>query len=282
MRTFGADVSHWSGDIDWLEGVDYLPFVYYKATDGKYGVDSQFLNNQAECFTVGIPNAPYHWWQEVQDAISQADHFVDTVMAISGYHQLIVDVEPKTQTGRMMSDLNKLLDRIYSRTGIIPSIYTSANYWDSFMRAPYPNDHPLLVAHYAYAKEPNLPNGATKWKMWQFTDMFWFPGSDSVDDGNWFNGDLDECRNWFGNYFPYELPPQQPPTEFSMECIVDKLNVRTGPGTSYPVVGQLYKTNVVTLDNIGGTAAWMKIKNGTYAGKWCAVETSMRYMNPKN
>jgi len=33
--------------------------------------------------------------------------------------------------------------------------------------------------------------------------------------------------------------------------------------------------------NIGGTNAWMQIKSGPYAGKWCAVQTSMRYMNPK-
>lgn len=279
MRTFGADVSHWSGDINWIEAVDYLPFVYYKATDGKYGVDSQFLSNKAECNMVGEPHAPYHWWQEAQDPVSQADHFVDIVMP--GYNQLIVDVEPKVQTGRMMSDLNRLLDRIYSHTSIIPSIYTSANFWDGFMRAPYPNDHPLLVAHYAYAKEPDLPNGATGWKFWQFTDMFWFPGSDATDDGNWFNGDLQACRDWFGNYFPYELPPQPLPTEFSMQCIVDSLNVRTGPSTAYPIVGHLHKDDVVPLQNIGGTAAWMKIKTGQYAGNWCAVETSTRYMNPK-
>lgn len=281
MRTFGADVSHWSGDVNWIEAVDYLPFVYYKATDGRYGVDHEFFGNKAECDAVGIPNAPYHWWQEAQDATSQADHFVDTVMP--GYKQLIVDVEPKVQTGRMMSDLNKLLERIFSRTGIIPSIYTSANYWDSWMRAAYPNDHPLLVAHYDYRAKPVLPNGAIAWKVWQFTDMFWFPGSDAIDDGNWFNGPLDDCRNWFGNYHPYELPPQPVITEFSMQCIVDKLHVRSGSGVSYPIVGEVLKDEVLTLQNIGGNAAWMKIKSGKYAGKWCAVETSgTRYMNPKN
>ncbi len=280
MRTFGGDVSHWSGDINWIDGVDYLPFVYYKATDGKYGVDSQFLGNKAECDVVGIPNAPYHWWQEVQDPVSQADHFVDTVMP--GYKQLIVDVEPKVQTGRMMSDLNRLLDRIYSRTNIIASLYTSANYWDTFMRVPYPNDHPLLVSHYAYRSQPLLPNGANGWKIWQFTDQFWFPGSDATDDGNWFNGDLKTCRDWFGNYHPYELPPQIPVTDFSMQCIVAKLFVRKGPATSYSIVGELHKDDIVALHDIGGTAAWMKIKNGKYAGYWCAVETSMRYMNTKN
>jgi lysozyme len=279
MRTFGADVSHWEGDINWLLGVDYLPFVYYKATDGLYAVDSQFLGNKAECDAVGIPNAPYHWWQETQDPIIQADHFVDTVMP--GYKQLIVDVEPKVLVPNMLAKLNSLLDRIQTRTGIIASIYTSANYWDSFIRAPYPNHHPLLVAQYAYRSEPVLPNGAVTWTMWQFTDQFWFSGCNATADGNWFNGPLDVTRNWFGNYHPYDLPPQPPTTDFLMKCIVEGLNVRSGPSTSYGIVGHLHQNEEVALKNIAGAAAWMQIKSGVYTDKWAAVQTSQRYMEPK-
>ena len=265
VRTFGADVSHWEGDINWLLGVDYLPFVYYKATDGINGVDSQFLSNKAECDTVGMPNSPYHWWQETQDPIAQAEHFVDTVMP--GYKQLIVDVEPFTYTGHMMSDLDKLLGRVEYLTGIVPSLYTSASRWNSFMGVGYPNHHPLLVAHYAYRAEPLLPMGATTWKIWQFTDMFWFSGCNATADGNWFNGNLNECRNWFGNYHPYDAPP---PIYGSlhMKVIADSLNIRSGPSTSYPTVGVLKKGDVIEALDVDGTQAWVKHARGWSADKY--------------
>ncbi len=276
MRTFGGDVSHWEGPIHWLLGVDYLPFIYYKATDGLFFVDDQFQNNKVGCNVVGIPHAPYHWWQETEDPVAQAEHFVDTVG--EGYNRLIVDVEPKVYVNNALYKLNLLLNRITQLTGIIPAIYTSAYYWDSFIREDYPNEHPLLVAHYTYASEPHLPIGATSWKIWQFTDMFWFSGCDATADGNWFNGTLQECRDWFGNYHPYELPPQ--PVSFKMKVICEGLYVRQGPGIAYGIVGHLHRDEQVELKNIGGASAWMQIQSGKYAGSWCAVQTGQRWMEP--
>lgn len=270
MRTFGADISHWEGDVDWTKGVDYLPFVYYKATDGLYGVDSQFIDNKTECQLVGIPNAPYHWWQELQDPVAQAVHFIET--AGTGYYKrYIVDVEPKS-----VVDYNKLLallNKVESLTGIIPAIYTSAYYWNSFVKRTYPSKYPLIVANYAYAKEPLLPMGATNWIIWQFTDMFWFWGCEATADGNWFNGTLEECRAWFGNYRPYAIIP----SEFTkMKVVSDWVYIRSGPGTNYPTIGKLYKGNIINVRDVTGTQAWVKHDTGWTASNY----NGYNYLDP--
>jgi lysozyme len=260
MRTFGADVSHWESDIDWIKGVDYLPFVYYKATDGEYWIDVQFGNNMDECNEVGMPHAPYHWWQEKQDPIIQAEHFWDTVQD-GGYKQLIVDVEPREIYGNMYGRLMQHLGRIEQLSGIIPSIYTSKNYWDNYIKVNYPTRHPLLVAQYAYRSNPILPMGATSWKIWQFTDQFWFSGCNATADGNWFNGDLTACRNWFGNYHPYNAPPPISGV-LKMESLYEGLRIRELPSTNSRIVGTLHLGEEVDVDDVGGWNAWVHHSRG--------------------
>ena len=279
MRTIGTDVSHWSGDINWIEAWDYLPFVYYKATDGVNFIDGWFGSNHDECDAVGMPHAPYHWWQETQDPIAQANHFCDTLIdSGDGYKQTIIDVEPVILVPNSAYKLKQLLDRVEQRRGKKPAIYTSANYWDNYVK-PLPawtNQYDLLCAHYKYGSDPTLPLGWTKdkLKMWQFTDKFWFPGCDAGADGNWFYGSLQECRNWFGNYHPYNPPP--PSKKFRMRVTADKLYIRSGPSTSYPGVGFLYKGDIIAVEDIAGQDAWVKHEKG-----WSCCKVSIyKYLFP--
>lgn len=274
MRTFGADVSHWEGDVDWIKGVDYLPFVYYKATDGEDFIDSQLGNNMDECNDVGMPHAPYHWWQETQNPIAQAEHFWDTVKD-GGYKRLIVDVEPKVILPDAYNRLLQLLSRLEAMSGIVPAIYTSANYWNNYVRVPYNNKYPLLVAQYKYGLNPILPSGATSWKIWQFTDLFWFSGCNATADGNWFNGTLEECRSWFGNYRPFLPQPVGGKTQ--MVVTADVLNIRYGPSTNFSIVGALHKNDVINVIDVAGQDAWVRHELG-----WSCVKVgSYIYLVPK-
>src|SRR4030042_3949808 len=91
MKTFGVDVSHWEGVINWSVAARWIPFVSFKCTDGTAYVDVQFAANKFGCNAAGIPHAPYHWYQPTLDPDQQAQHFVET--AGEGYHRLIIDVE---------------------------------------------------------------------------------------------------------------------------------------------------------------------------------------------
>jgi lysozyme len=167
MKTLGVDVSHWEGNIDWLEASHWIPFAYYKCTDGIQYVDTSFVANKQGCSAAGIPHAPYHYYQQALDAFPQADHFVST--AGDGYHRLIVDVEePNTNSDR----LHDCLVKIEQLSGIRPAIYTSADKWNNQVK-PFPawsKDYELIVAHYTIDHQPMLPIGWTRWRIWQFTD----------------------------------------------------------------------------------------------------------------
>jgi len=268
MRVLGSDTSHWGGEIDWHKSTPALGFTYFKATDGLYWIDTQFGSNQDECQDTGLPHAGFHWWQETQDPVGQAEHFIETVGL--GYKQYIVDVEPKVITHPYK--LKLLLDKCEALSGVKPAIYTSANYWDNFIypKPDWASQYDLLVAHYTTKRNPTLPVGWSTWKIWQFSDYFYFPGCDEVEDGDWFNGTLEECRAWFGNYHD-PLEQDCPPCSGMMEMrvIADKLYIRSGPGTSYGIVGSLLKGDIIEVDDVGGYNAWVKHSKG-----WSAKSTS--------
>ncbi|OGO26437.1 MAG: hypothetical protein A2136_05540 [Chloroflexi bacterium RBG_16_54_11] len=280
MRTIGADCSHWSGDIDWARDVLWLPFVYYKATDGMYWIDTRFGDNHDGCMEYGIPNAPYHWWQETQDPIVQADHFCDTLEdSGDGYKRIIINVEPVGNCSA--NKLKQLLDRVENRRGIKPAIYTSAYYWSMVLPTPaWAYQYDLLVAHYARRNYPMLPVGWSTWKIWQFTDYFYLQGTETKVDGNWFNGSIEQCRDWFGNYHPVTPPPPPPPgSSLQMKVLIDGLRVRKAPSTSAQIMGQLNTGDVIDVADIGGANAWAQIQAGPYAGYWSAVNyLGQRYM----
>jgi GH25 family lysozyme M1 (1,4-beta-N-acetylmuramidase) len=274
MRTMGADLSHWEGEVVWSRGADYLPFAYYKATDGVDFIDSQFGNNMDGCNEFGVPHAPYHWWQELLDPISQADFFCE-VTRDGKYKRYIVDVEPNGYADSVK--LKRLLDRIEQNTLIRPAIYTSSYYWNMVKPTPsWAYKYDLLVAQYSYRLNPILPAGWSTWKIWQFTDYFWFDGCNATADGNWFNGTLGECRNWFGNYKPYN-PLPSPDGKTKMIVSADSLYIRSGPSTSYPITGGLYKGEEIEVLDVDGYNSWVKHAKGWSAAGYYGK----KYLAPK-
>jgi GH25 family lysozyme M1 (1,4-beta-N-acetylmuramidase) len=79
MRTIGVDVSHWEGIIDWREASKWVPFAYFKCTDGQSMFDNTFVINRSGCRAAGMPWAPFHYWQSTHDPEEQAVYFVSKV-----------------------------------------------------------------------------------------------------------------------------------------------------------------------------------------------------------
>lgn len=268
MRTLGVDLSHWEGSIDWELAYPWMPFVYYKATDGYFYIDDQFANNRDGTKKYGVPNAPYHYWHPELDPIVQANHFIDTVG--TGYSRYIVDAEDRTAAPRdIVARLKQFLDRCEELTGKKPAIYTSASYWNEVMY-PLPSwsdDYDLIVANYTTKRNPMIPNGWARWKIWQFGDNFYMQGCDEFCDGDWFNGTLQECRDWFGNYHPYNAPPTPPGTGLKLRVLIDGLRIRKSPNIGAQVVGQLKQDEIIEAQNIAGMEAWVKHERGWSAAK---------------
>jgi lysozyme len=273
MRTFGIDVSHWEGKIDWQIAAPVIGFAYYKCTDGIRYVDDQFLNNQRGCDEVGLPHAPYHYFQPSLDPTTQAEHFIHT--AGKHYNKFIVDVEARERDPKITSKLFTFLDRVEQLTGSRPAIYSSPGYWNDFIK-PQPawvGAYELIVAHYTAAHAPILPIGWKQYAIWQFSDFWDFPGSDEQADANWFNGSLEQCRAWFGNY--HEIKPQPPQVKpLKIRSLFDNLNIRQFPTMNARITGKLAKAESVEVEQLGGYDVWVKHTRG-----WTAVERGgYRYM----
>lgn len=54
----------------------------------------------------------------------------------------------------------------------------------------------------------------------------------------------------------------QSSTEMIIKIIVDVLNIRTGPGTTYDKVGTLFKDDVYTIVELNSQGTWGKLKSG--------------------
>ncbi|MGE5123329.1 MAG: glycoside hydrolase family 25 protein [Acidobacteriaceae bacterium] len=271
MLTFGVDVSHWEGFIDWQTASRWVPFVYYKATDGTKFVDNTFTHNQQSCNSLGMPHAPYHYYQAEQDPIAQANFFISTVGRL--YKRYILDLEDPPGTKKIAAELLAFLKRCEQLTGIKPAVYTSAGYWNEFVlpRPTWSHNYELLVAHYTLAHTPTLPVGWKSFVVWQFSEHFYFPGCSAAADGDWFNGDLRQAREWFGNYRQVD-PPTVSYTR--LRSYFDGLHVRQQPDKRSRELDHLNKGDQVTLEELGGKDVWVRHAKG-----WTCVEKDgYRYM----
>jgi lysozyme len=271
--TIGADVSGWEGPIDWHTAARWLPFAYYKCTQGSNFVDGQFLLNKYGCDELGIPHSCYHYYMPDHDPIQQAVHFVTTAGA--GYKKLIVDVEQEpTVKEYFQINLKKFIAKTKELSGCDVAIYTSAGKWNEFTSYSYPSwvrGMSLLVAHYTVNKNPTFPNGFEDWDIWQFSKFFYFPGCSECADGNWFKGPLDQCRSWFGNYRQVD-----PPIYNHTRCRshFDNLHIRQSPNRHSEELGHLSKGEIVEVEDLGGEDVWIRHARG-----WtCVEQKDYRYM----
>jgi len=151
-------------------------------------------------------------------------------------------------------------------------IYTANWWWHSqTVRDPdYFSMYPLWVSQ--YTGNPAFVDLPYPWRsqqavLWQYTSKGDGPkyGTESLNvDLSFFNGDLDAYRDYFkltGDILPPEPPTGEPMSTIYGTVIsgtfASPLNVRSGPGTSYSDLGNLYiGDKLEASDKIGG---WWKI-----------------------
>ena len=69
-------------------------------------------------------------------------------------------------------------------------------------------------------------------------------------------------------------PPPPGPTDVEMIVTTDTLNIRSGPGTAYPIVGQVHRGETVIYLNASPAWDWVNIKTKENQTGWC----SSRYL----
>lgn len=125
----GIDISAYQKGLD-LTKIN-ADFVIIKATEGTYMRQSIAKEFYADAVTSNKLVGFYHF-AAGQDAIKEADYFVDYIAPYVGKALLALDWEGEA-VKRGVSWAKKWLDRVYERTGIRPVIYmnkSTAQGWD--------------------------------------------------------------------------------------------------------------------------------------------------------
>jgi GH25 family lysozyme M1 (1,4-beta-N-acetylmuramidase) len=194
----GIDVSHHQDLIDWAQvAASGQRFVFAKATEGRTFVDSMYATNKAGAEANGIAFGAYHFAQPddgSDDAIREADHFVDTAQLGTGNLFPVLDIERTNglSQAEITSWILAWLGRVTERLGVRPMVYTSPAGWETrtgdttaIADAGYTV---LWIAHWGVA-EPRLPANewsGNGWTFWQYDNCGAIPGIEGCVDVDWY------------------------------------------------------------------------------------------------
>ncbi len=194
----GIDVSNHQGAIDWsLVAASGTRFAFAKATEGRTFVDAMYATNRAGAALSGVVFGAYHFARPddtANDAIIEADHFVDVAQPQPGDLLPVLDVE--STGGLSQAQLTQWilawLGRVTERVGVRPIVYTSPHGWEdrtgdttAVVDAGYPV---LWVAHWGVTS-PTVPAanwGGNGWTFWQYGNCGVVPGIDGCVDVDWY------------------------------------------------------------------------------------------------
>lgn len=185
--TYGIDVSHWQGNINWQRVSDASPeYAYIKATQGATYTDPRLSSNAAGAKANQQAFGCYHFLSANTSLQGQIDNFLrryEPLHAASNYPPCM-DLEwdyNSSGVDRWASKSKAFIgdkalgwmNAIKSEIGVEPVFYTNKSWWESRLGASndvleefgvwmsryggYGNDEPPMMSGY-------------KWVMWQFTD----------------------------------------------------------------------------------------------------------------
>lgn len=271
----GPDVSFYQDVDSTPQGINFVKMAqsagYVIIRSGQnVWVDSDFRTNWNNAKAAGLPRGSYWFYDSRAEPKAQADLWFSTFDGDLGELPLFADFEEAY--GGLYSGWKHwktFLERIKSRVGNHEiGIYTAYYYW--VRNAPsasanpadleYFHQYPLWIANYGVTS-PLVPKpwNTTEWTFWQFTDSgdgALYGVESSRIDLNYFNGDLAAFRQRFKLG---DMPPPPPPGPVWYKVTASALNVRSGPGTTFGVVGLLQRDEVVKGLATSADGAWAQI-----------------------
>jgi GH25 family lysozyme M1 (1,4-beta-N-acetylmuramidase) len=196
----GIDVSHWQGTIDWKKvAASGKKFAIMKATQDTDFVDNKYAINRSGAAAAGVVTTAYHFAEpdsRPNDAINEADHFVNTAKLAAGDIVPALDLEQSggLSTTALTAWTKAFLDRVKSRLDVTPMVYTSPAFWKKYLadttsiaNAGYKI---LWIAHWGVSAPTVAAQnwGGHGWTFWQYSNCGTVPGISGCVDLDRFNG----------------------------------------------------------------------------------------------
>jgi GH25 family lysozyme M1 (1,4-beta-N-acetylmuramidase) len=216
-KVFGIDISHWNippVDIQRMKDLYSLDFVIIKGCDGS--INSRYYEeHKAACKSAGVPFGMYVWlYRNANVSIdTQVNAWAARYKADPPPMGLYIDAEWTSYGGQpsnpSANDLRMAHDKWKVKTGKTATTYTAKGYADQYLIGFDWSREPLWVANYGVST-PNLPTGASTYKIWQFTSTLdgsqLDPGGNLELDGNYYNGTHEQFSNEYGGTTPPPSP----------------------------------------------------------------------------
>lgn len=195
--TPGIDVSYHQDRIDWLKvrraGVE---FAFIRVSDGLTVDDPMFAANWSAARDALIVRGAYQYFRPEESATAQADRLLAALAHDRGELPPAIDVE---ETGGLRPEqvaigVRTWVDRVRSRLGVEPIVYTSPAFWRDAVGADDLGIQPLWLAHYT-DECPRIPAPWTAWQFWQRSKIGRVPGIRGDVDLNVFAGPPAQLRS---------------------------------------------------------------------------------------
>jgi len=195
----GLDCSHWQGTINWsLVKNDNIKFAFAKCTQGNSFKDAKYYNNKISCQANDILFGSYHF-ANGGDPIQEADFYVANIGALKKGELMCLDWE--ISHSNPVDWCKKFLDRVYSRSGVRPFLYTNEARVKSLNWKPVVDgNYGLWVAKYGINNgQMNTKPDTGAWDfyaIWQYTSKGSVKGITGNVDLDTYNGSLDSLKKY--------------------------------------------------------------------------------------
>lgn len=191
---WGLDVSRHQQNVNWSEVAEReMPyFVFIKATEGTLIQDPTYDRHCRELECAGIPWGAYHFFGHRTPGRDQARNFIRTAKLKKGNILPVLDIEWHRfmkDPARSVREAKAFCREIRAEYGTNPIIYTSAHFYETYLKDDFKADEYILwIADYR-GRAPKLP-----WTLWQHTETHRIPGIGNCVDRNVFAGTAEELQ----------------------------------------------------------------------------------------
>jgi GH25 family lysozyme M1 (1,4-beta-N-acetylmuramidase) len=197
----GLDVSVYQSTIDWTKvAAAGKKFAIIRASAGSLTADTRYAANRSGAKAAGLPIAAYHFANPdtaTNDALNEANWFLQNATPTHGEMIPALDVEVTNglSVSAMQTWVSTWLTRVSSVLGVKPMIYSSPNFWSTYMgnttMFATGGYKVLWIAHWTSASQPTVP--ASNWggyggTFWQYTSSGTVSGISGNVDLDRYNG----------------------------------------------------------------------------------------------
>jgi GH25 family lysozyme M1 (1,4-beta-N-acetylmuramidase) len=190
IRTFGLDISHHQGYIDWdsvAASKHPIQFIFIRATNGTRILDREFHRNWEESRGKSFLRGVYHYYRPSQNSTNQFNFFKSHVYLRKGDLPPVLDMEENSWFGRdnLLRGVKNWLALAEKHYGVKPIIYTNRDFYLRYFNTkdfkPY---HFWIAAYSGRQRVADIP-----WTFHQYTEQMYVKGIEGKVDGDDFNGD---------------------------------------------------------------------------------------------